>query len=81
MLSYRAAIPLSNHTLVRLAGGFAIGTTTAWRYVREAVDLVAAATLKMWKVLTRLRCCPRRATAIVQAILVLQLIEEDRYSG
>ncbi len=82
LLSYRAAIPLSNRTLVRLAdlirahraqrrsrwrrlgpgqqallvlahlrngdtyarlaGGFAIGTTTAWRYVREAVDLVAA---------------------------------------
>ncbi|GGL55264.1 hypothetical protein GCM10014719_65670 [Planomonospora parontospora subsp. antibiotica] len=37
-----ATIPLSNPTLVRLAGGFAIGTTTAWRYVREAVDLVAA---------------------------------------
>ncbi|GAT71534.1 transposase [Planomonospora sphaerica] len=218
MLSYRAAIPLSDHTLVRLAGGFAIGTTTAWRYVREAVDLVAAladdvhtaarkasrlayaildgtlllidrpaedrlyhsgehhryggnvpfladpagrlvwaspalpgavhdltaaqrtglidtftgagvpvfadrrhqgaggtirtpfkrhrprlsrnqkavnrshariraiseraaATLKAWKVLVRLRCCPRRATAIVQAILVLQLTEEGRYPG
>ncbi len=41
----------------------------------------AVATLKTWKVLTKLRCCPRRATAIVQAILVLQLIDEDRYSG
>ncbi|GGK90998.1 hypothetical protein Ppa06_57240 [Planomonospora parontospora subsp. parontospora] len=29
-------------TYARLAGGFAIGTTTAWRYVREAIDLVAA---------------------------------------
>jgi hypothetical protein len=38
----------------------------------------AVATLKTWKVLTKLRCCPRRATAIVQAILVLQLIDEDR---
>ncbi|MEU4549054.1 IS5/IS1182 family transposase, partial [Nonomuraea dietziae] len=27
------------------------------------------------------RCCPHRATALVQAILVLQLIEEGRYSG
>ncbi|MFI7455339.1 IS5/IS1182 family transposase, partial [Nonomuraea sp. NPDC049714] len=27
------------------------------------------------------RCCPHRATTIVQAILVLQLIEEGRYSG
>ncbi|SDM51189.1 Helix-turn-helix of DDE superfamily endonuclease [Nonomuraea jiangxiensis] len=29
-------------TYARLAGGFAIGTTTAWRYIREAVDLLAA---------------------------------------
>jgi hypothetical protein len=82
LLSYPAAIPLSNRTLVRLAdlirarrvelrcrwrrldpgqqallavahlrngdtyarlaAGFAIGTTTAWRYVRETVDLLAA---------------------------------------
>ncbi|MER7367500.1 IS5/IS1182 family transposase, partial [Nonomuraea wenchangensis] len=27
------------------------------------------------------RCCPHRATTLVQAILVLQLIEEGRYSG
>ncbi len=81
MLSCPAAIPLSNHTLIRmaeliraqraesrcwwrrldpsrqallvpahlrngdtdtsLAAGFAIGTGTAWRYVHEAVDLLA----------------------------------------
>ncbi|WP_442942559.1 helix-turn-helix domain-containing protein [Nonomuraea sp. LP-02] len=81
MLSYRAAIPLSNHTLpplaeliraqraarrcrwrrldpsrqallvlahlrngdtyARLAAGFHVGTSTAWRYVREATDLLA----------------------------------------
>ncbi|MDF2704582.1 MAG: transposase, family [Nonomuraea muscovyensis] len=34
-----------------------------------------------WKVLTKLRCAPHRATALVQAILVLQLVEEGRYSG
>ncbi|MEV0235530.1 IS5/IS1182 family transposase, partial [Nonomuraea sp. NPDC050786] len=27
------------------------------------------------------RCCPHRATALVQAILVLQFVEEGRYSG
>ncbi|MFI7033877.1 IS5/IS1182 family transposase, partial [Microbispora rosea] len=27
------------------------------------------------------RCCPHRATPIVQAILVLQAVEDDRYSG
>ncbi len=82
MLSYPAAIPLSNHTLVRLAdliraerarrrsrwrrldpgrqallvlahlrngdtharlaAGFEVSRSTAWRYVREAVDLLAA---------------------------------------
>jgi len=37
----------------------------------------AVATLKTWKVLTRLRCCPSRATAITKAILVLQTIHEQ----
>ncbi len=32
----------------------------------------AMATLKTWKILTKLRCCPDRATAIVQAIHVLE---------
>ena len=41
----------------------------------------AIATLKTWKVLTKLRCCPHRATAIVQAILVLHHVETNRYSG
>lgn len=38
----------------------------------------AVATLKDWKVLAKLRCCPRRATAIVQAILVLHATETER---
>ncbi|WP_343898567.1 transposase family protein, partial [Micromonospora gifhornensis] len=41
----------------------------------------AIATLKTWKILTKLRCCPRRATPIVQAILVLHHVETDRYAG
>ncbi len=41
----------------------------------------AIATLKTWKILAKLRCCPRRATAIVQAILVLQTVEDTRYPG
>jgi hypothetical protein len=39
----------------------------------------AVATLKGWKILTKLRCCPRRATAIVAAILVLHHVETSRY--
>ncbi|MBB2747096.1 UNVERIFIED_ORG: hypothetical protein FHR35_006975 [Microbispora rosea subsp. rosea] len=41
----------------------------------------AVATLKAWKLLAQLRCCPHRATPIVQAVLVLQAVEDDRYSG
>jgi hypothetical protein len=41
----------------------------------------AIATLKTWKILSKLRCCPRRATAIVQAILVLHHVEANRYPG
>jgi hypothetical protein len=40
-----------------------------------AVGKRANATLKTLKILTKLRCCPRRATAIVQAILVLHHVE------
>src|SRR5438552_3927966 len=29
-------------TYARLAAGFGVGTTTAWRYVREAIDMLAA---------------------------------------
>jgi hypothetical protein len=32
----------------------------------------AMATLKTWKLLTKLRCCPSRATATIAAILVLE---------
>jgi len=41
----------------------------------------AAATLKCWKILTKLRCCPRRATPILAAITVLQHVEDQRWSG
>ncbi|MFI6333231.1 transposase family protein [Micromonospora chersina] len=41
----------------------------------------ANATLRTWKILAKLRCCPRRATAIVQAILVLHHVEANRYAG
>ncbi len=40
----------------------------------------AIAILKTWKILAKLRCCPRRATAIVQAILVLHHVEANRYA-
>ena len=47
----------------------------------RAIGERANSTLKTWKILTKLRCCPRRATAIVKAILVLHHVETDRYAG
>ena len=41
----------------------------------------AIATFKTWKILAKLRCCPRRATTIVQAILVLHHVENPTYRG
>jgi hypothetical protein len=41
----------------------------------------AIATLKPWRILAKLRCCPRRATAIVHAVLVLHHVEANRYAG
>jgi hypothetical protein len=41
----------------------------------------ANTTLKTWKVLTERRCRPHRATAIVQAILVLHHAENPIYRG
>ena len=40
-----------------------------------------AAVLKCWKILTKLRCCPRRATPILAAITVLQHVEENRHQS
>ncbi|MFC5006776.1 transposase family protein [Dactylosporangium cerinum] len=37
----------------------------------------ANATLKTWRLLRRLRCCPQQATALTAAILVLQQVEEQ----
>lgn len=37
----------------------------------------AVATLKTWKILAKLRCCPHRASAIIAAIRVLQTIEDQ----
>jgi len=41
----------------------------------------AITTLKTWKILVKLRCCPHRATTIVQAIPVLHHVEANRYAG
>jgi hypothetical protein len=47
----------------------------------RAIGERANATLKTWKILATLRCCPRRATAIVHAIHVLDHVENPTYRG
>ncbi|MDR6323642.1 hypothetical protein J3R03_007838 [Actinoplanes couchii] len=42
-------------TLTRLACGFEIGVTTAWRYVREAIDLLAATADDLDAAMTRIQ--------------------------
>jgi hypothetical protein len=54
--------------------------STAHARIR-AIGERANATLKTWKILTRLRCSPHRATPIVQAILVLHKVENPTYRG
>ncbi|MFI6744347.1 transposase family protein, partial [Nonomuraea sp. NPDC050451] len=111
MLSYRASIPLSNHTLIRLAelirirrverrsrwrkldpaqqallvlahlrngdtyarlaAGFAIGTTTAWRYIRESVNLLA-------ELADDVHAAAERASRLAYTILDGTLIPIDR---
>jgi hypothetical protein len=44
----------------------------------RAIGEPAIATLKSWKLVAKLRCCPQLATALTQAILVLQHLEDAR---
>jgi hypothetical protein len=41
--------------MARLASGFKIGVTTAWRYVREAIDLLAATADDLETAMNRIR--------------------------
>ena len=54
-------------TLTRLACGFEIGSTTTWRYVREAVDLLAATADDLNAAMDRIR---RLAYAILDGTLI-----------
>jgi hypothetical protein len=52
----------------RLAGGFAVSASTVWRYIREAVDLLAAEAPTLEQAMRRIR---RLAYAILDGTLVL----------
>jgi hypothetical protein len=61
-------------TATRLAGGFAISATTAWRYIREAVDLLAACAPTLQQAMAHIG-------RLAYAILDGTLIPIDRLSG
>ena len=42
-------------TLTRLAAGFQVGVATAWRYIREAITLLAAAANDLHQAMARIR--------------------------
>ena len=61
-------------TPARLASGFAIGATTAWRYIKEAVDLLAAQAPNIEQAMHRI-------ANLAYAILDGTLIRIDRLTG
>src|SRR5437763_5478450 len=68
-------------TYARLAGGFGIGVATVYRYVREALDLLAAQAPSLTQVLAG---CVRLWYVILDGTLVrIDRVAEDRpyYSG
>jgi hypothetical protein len=61
-------------TPARLAAGFEIGSTTAWRYIREAVDLLAATAPTLAEAMASI-------ARIAHTILDGTLIRIDRLGG
>lgn len=75
-----AALPGSAHDLTAARTHGIIAALTNADVIR-CRGKRAVATLKTWKILTKLRCSPSRTTAIVQAILVLHHVENPTYQG
>jgi DDE superfamily endonuclease len=69
------------HTYAQLAAGFGVGTTTAYRYVTEAVDLLAALAPTLAQAM---KAASTRAFALLDGTLLpIDRIAADRpfYSG
>ncbi|MEU1885499.1 transposase family protein [Micromonospora sp. WMMD987] len=71
----------SGDTYTRLAAGFAVGVATAWRYVQEAIVLLAAVAEDLATAMRRIRCL---AYAILDGTLIpIDRVADQRpyYSG
>jgi hypothetical protein len=70
-------------TFAELAGGFGVGTATAWRYVTETVGLLAARSPKLRKALRDARKAGHAYVVIDGTLIPIDRVAADRpfYSG
>ncbi|MFF5260924.1 transposase family protein [Actinomadura viridis] len=70
-------------TFAELAAGFAVSTSTAWRYVNEAVDALAARSPKLDSVLRRARADRLPYLILDGTLVAIDRLAADRpfYSG
>ena len=73
----------NGETFAGLAAGFGVGTTTAWRYVHEAVALLAARAPKLDAVLGTATKAGHAFVAIDGTLIPIDRVAADRpfYSG
>ena len=70
-------------TFADLAAGFGVGTTTAWRYVNETVDLLAARAPKLRKAVRDARKAGYAYVVLDETLIAVDRVAADRpfYSG
>ena len=70
-------------TFDQLAAGFAIGRTTAWRYVNETVDLLAARAPKLRKAVRDAKSAGHAFVVLDGTLIAIDRVAADRpfYSG
>ena len=70
-------------TFAQLAAGFGIGTTTAWRYVNETVELLAARAPKLRKAVRDAKRAGRAYVILDGTLIPIDRVAADRpfYSG
>jgi hypothetical protein len=76
-------LPAESETFADLAAGFGVGTTTAWRYVNETMELIAARAPKLRKAV-RDAMRARYAYVVLDGTLIpIDRVAADRpfYSG
>jgi hypothetical protein len=65
-------------TFDQLAAGFAIGRTTAWRYVNETVDLLAARAPKLGKAVRDAKRAGHAFVVLDGTLIAIDRVAADR---